>query len=115
MHLSTFLALLAEAQPPETAPNPKAEMLRLLSMVALFGVVMYFLMIRPQQKKAKEHNELLKNLRPGDKIVTNGGVIGVVVTLKENTLTLRSSDTKMEILKSAVSAVTERGGAGSAS
>ena len=105
MHLKTFRALLAGMQ-PDTAANPKADMLRMVGMVGLFGVVMYVMMIRPQQKKTKEHNELLKNLRAGDKIITSGGVVGVVINVKDTTLTLRSADTKMEILKSAVSAVT---------
>ena len=55
-------------------------------------MIFYIALIRPQQKKAKEHAELLKNVRAGDKIVTNGGMVGVVVTVKENTLTLRSAD-----------------------
>ena len=116
MHLNTFHAWLAAAEAPaDTQMNPKAAPLQMLGMVALFGVVMYVLMIRPQQKKAREHADLLKNLRPGDKVITSGGMVGVVINLKENTLTLRSADTKMEILKSAISAVTERGGASSES
>ena len=49
----------------------------LLPLVLIF-VVFYFLLIRPQQKKAKQHRELLGNLRRGDKIVTNGGLIGTI-------------------------------------
>ena len=67
-------------------------------------------LIRPQQKKAKEHATLLKSIRSGDRIVTSGGVVGVVITVKEKTVTLRSADTKLEVLKSAVSEVSERGG-----
>jgi preprotein translocase subunit YajC len=73
-------------------------------------VVFYFILIRPQQKKAKDHNTLLKTLRSGDKIVTSGGVVGVVVTVKEKTVSIRSADTKMEVLKSAVAEITERSG-----
>ncbi len=78
--------------------------------LVLMVVVFYFLLIRPQQKKAKDHATLLKTLRSGDKVVTNGGVVGVVVTVKEKTVSIRSADTKLEVLKSAVAEITERSG-----
>jgi len=76
----------------------------------LLIVVFYFALIRPQQKKAKDHAQLLKTVRPGDKIVTSGGVVGVIITVKENTITLRSADAKFEITKSAIAEITERSG-----
>jgi preprotein translocase subunit YajC len=72
-------------------------------------VVFYFILIRPQQKKAKDHAELLKTLRPGDKVLTTGGVLGVVVGVKDKSVSIRSADTKLEVLKSAVTEITERG------
>jgi preprotein translocase subunit YajC len=78
--------------------------------LVLIMVVFYFLLIRPQQKKAKDHAALLKTVRPGDKIVTSGGIVGIVLTVKEKTLTLRSADTKLEITKSAIAEITERSG-----
>lgn len=80
-----------------------------LMPIVLMVVIFYFLLIRPQQKKAKEHAELVKSLRVGDKVVTNGGVVGVIVSLKDKSVSLRSSDTKLEVLKSAINEVTERG------
>ena len=74
------------------------------------GIVFYFALIRPQQKKAKDHAELLKAVRPGDKIVTTGGVVAVIVSVKEKTLSIRSADSKFEITKSAIAEITERGG-----
>jgi len=74
-------------------------------------VVFYFILIRPQQKKAREHTDLLKTLKPGDKVVTSGGVLGVIVSVKEKSVSLRSADTKLEVLKSAVSEITERSSA----
>ena len=88
--------------PPGTQPNPTGQMLQMLSMVVFFVVVMYFIMIRPQQKKAREHDQLLKSLKPKDKIVTSGGVVGIVVSVGERSVTIRSADTKLEVLKSAV-------------
>jgi preprotein translocase subunit YajC len=78
-------------------------------MLAILGVF-YFAMIRPQQKKAKDHAEMLKTVRAGDKVVTNGGIVGSVVTVKEKTLTLRSADSKMEVTKSAITEILERAG-----
>ena len=94
--------------PPGTQPNPTGQMLQMLSMVVFFIVVMYFIMIRPQQKKAREHDQLLKSLKPKDKIVTSGGVVGIVVSVGERSVTIRSADTKLEVLKSAVTEITER-------
>lgn len=64
----------------------------LLPLVLIF-VVFYFLLIRPQQKKAKQHREMLGNLRRGDKIVTNGGLIGTISRVpNENELILEIAD-----------------------
>src|ERR1051326_1728311 len=102
---------LAFAQPPPagTAPNPTAQMLQMLGTFAILGVIFYFLMIRPQQAKAKEQALLLKSLKPGDKILTSGGILAVVVSVKEKSVSIRSADAKLEILKSAVSEITEKG------
>jgi len=96
------------APPPGTQPNPSGQMFQMLGMVVFFIVVMYFIMIRPQQKKAREHDQLLKSLKPKDKIVTSGGVVGIVVSVGERSITIRSADTKLEVLKSAVTEITER-------
>jgi preprotein translocase subunit YajC len=106
--LNTLTPLLAQAQPTET--NPTGDKIKFFLTIALFGVMMYLLMIRPQQKKAKEHDVLMKGIRPGDKVVTTSGILGVVLSIKDKTVTLRSADTKLEVLKSAVAEVTERSG-----
>ena len=79
-----------------------------LGPLVLIMVVFYIILIRPQQKKAKEHEKLLKTLKPKDKVVTSGGVMGIIVSVQEKTVTIRSADTKLEVLKSAVSEITER-------
>ncbi len=78
--------------------------------LVLLIVVFYFALIRPQQKRSRQQADLIKGLRPGDKVVTASGIVGVVVTVKEKTISLRSADTKMEVTKGAVTEVTERGG-----
>jgi preprotein translocase subunit YajC len=101
-----FLALAPPAQPGQPAPPAWVNMVPL----ALLVVVFYFALIRPQQKKTKEHAALLKAVRAGDKIVTNSGIVAVVVTVKEKTLTIRSADAKLEITKSAIAEILERSG-----
>lgn len=68
------------------------------------------LLFRPQQKKAKEHAAMLKAVRAGDKIVTSSGIVAVVVTVKDKTLSIRSADAKLEITKSAIAEIIERSG-----
>lgn len=115
-NLTGLLALAPQAQSaPGTAPDPKAQMFTTIGMMVLMGVMFYFVLIRPQSKRAKEQANLLKTLKPGDKVVTGSGIVGVVVTVKDNTVSLRSADTKMEILKSAVTNITERAGGSSES
>jgi preprotein translocase subunit YajC len=98
------------APPPGTQQNPTGDMLKMLGMMGFFFVVMYFLMIRPQQKKQKDHQQMLKTLKAGDRVLTSGGVVGVVVSVKEKTVAVRSADTKLELLKSAVTEILERSG-----
>ena len=66
-----------------------------LSQLALMGLmffVFYFLLIRPQQKKAKEHRDMLSNLRRGDKIVTNGGMLGTITGITDRYVTLELAE-----------------------
>ena len=56
---------------------------QILPLILIFGI-MYFLLIRPQQKKAKEHRAMVDGLRRGDQVVTQGGLIGKVVKVKED-------------------------------
>ena len=75
-----------------------------IGMIVLMLVAMYFLMIRPQKKQEKEQNNMRNNLQVGDEITTIGGIIGKIVSIKDETLVLETSrdGTKIRILKSAV-------------
>src|SRR5437867_9594709 len=106
LSLNPLLALSPPTQPGQPAPPFWTSLVPLASP----GLVFYFALIRPQQKKQKAHAELLKAVRSGDKIVTSGGVVAVVVSVKEKTLTIRSAEAKFEITKSAVAEITERSG-----
>ena len=103
-----MMALLALGQPAAQPGQSQPPIYMTLVPMVLLVVVFYFALIRPQQQKAKAHGELLKTVRPGDKIVTTGGVIGVIITVKEKTITIRSADSKFEITKSALGEITER-------
>jgi preprotein translocase subunit YajC len=59
------------------APGGNDMLVSLLPFIAIF-VIMYFLILRPQQKRVKTHSEMVKNLRRGDTVITNGGVIGKI-------------------------------------
>lgn len=83
--------------------------------MVLLIAVFYLVLIRPQSKKAKEHAAMLKTVRKGDEVVTSGGVVGEVVTVKEKTIVVRSMDAKFEVNKSAISEITRRGGEASES
>ena len=98
------------ATPPGTAPDPKGEMLKMLGMFAIMGFIFYFLLIRPQRQRAKQQETMLKAIKAGDKIVTSGGILGVVIAVKEKSVSIRSADTKLEVLKSSVAEITERAG-----
>ena len=108
-----FASLILAADTPSGAPmqqDPRASGLTMIGMMVLM-VIAVWVMSGSQRKKAKEHAELLKTLKSGDKVVTSGGILGVIITVKEKSVTVRSGDTKLELLKSAVSEITERSGA----
>jgi preprotein translocase subunit YajC len=63
-----------------------------LIMMAVFVVIFYFLLIRPQQKKQKEHQAMLSKITAGDEVVTAGGILGKVIEVGDNFLTLEIAD-----------------------
>jgi preprotein translocase subunit YajC len=101
----TLMPLLAQA----TQVNPKAETLKFIATMAMMLVVVWFMIIRPQQKKSKEQAELLKTLKAGDKVATTAGILGVVTSVRDDTVTLRSADSKLEVQKSTVTQIVEKG------
>lgn len=108
MTLLAFIGLLAAEAAPTGAPAgaPPPMWTNLVPLV-LMVVVFYFLLIRPQQKQARQQEDMRKAIKKGDKIVTTSGILATVVGVKERSLSIRSEDTKLEILKSAVAQVVE--------
>ena len=76
------------------------------SMLIMFGaiiLVMYFLMIRPQQKRQKEHQNMVGSLKQGDKVITSSGIHGTITSTTEKTIILQIADnTKVTVEKTAV-------------
>jgi preprotein translocase subunit YajC len=89
---------------------PQGGSLQLVFMIALFFGIMYFMIIRPQSKKAKEHKSLLDSLSKGDEIVTNGGVLGKIVKLGDNFIELKvSENSTIKIQRHAIASVMPKG------
>lgn len=74
-----------------------------LVMLGLMVLVFYFFMIRPQMKKQKELKKFRENLKPGDKVVTIGGIHGKILEIADSTILIQSEGTKIRFEKSAVS------------
>lgn len=102
-----FAPFIAQA----TQPNPQGEMIKMISMVAIMGVMMYLIIIRPQRQRQKALNALMSNLKAGDKVLTSSGIVATVISVKDKTVSIRSADSKLEILKSTISEITEKAGA----
>jgi preprotein translocase subunit YajC len=79
-----------------------------LALPILFFVVLYFLMIAPNQRKQKKWQEMLAQLKTGDRVTTNGGLRGTVLSVKDDVVVLRvqPDGVKLEFVKSAIAAVT---------
>jgi preprotein translocase subunit YajC len=69
-----------------------AGMLTSMLPLVLIFVIFYFLLIRPQQKKAKEHKNMIDNLKKGDKIITSGGEYGIIEAVGANTVTVKVAE-----------------------
>ena len=84
-------------------------MLSLLPIILIFGVFWFF-MIRPQNKQRKETQRMLSELRKGDKVVTIGGVHGVVQSVRENSVIIKVDENcKIEFTRSAIASMKEKG------
>jgi len=76
----------------------------------LMFVIFYFLLIRPQQKKSKEHREMITNLKKGDRIVTSGGLHGRITGISDTTLTVEIADkVRVKVARANVGALAQTG------
>jgi preprotein translocase subunit YajC len=92
----------AQAAPGAGGPGP---LVTILPFVLIF-IIMYFMVIRPQQKKAREHQEMLGKLKRNDEVMTSGGIYGKVVDLKETVVTLEvAPNVRIRVHRPQISAV----------
>lgn len=105
--MSFFIAdAVAQA---EAAPPPGGGIMQIVMLAGLFAV-MYFLLIRPQKKRQKEHQQLVESVAKGDEVVLTSGMLGKVVEVGEVYLTVDvGSDVKLKFQKAAIHAVLPKG------
>lgn len=102
------LAGTAMAQAEGAAAPKGPSLLEMIGMPLGFLMIMYFFIIRPQQKKAREQSDLITNLKAGDEVVTSGGIIGKVRTVAEAFVTIEvANNTAIKVLKSNVTGLTK--------
>ncbi|MXW65417.1 MAG: preprotein translocase subunit YajC [Gemmatimonadales bacterium] len=96
-----MLILNLMASPEGGTANPAATMMMMFGFIAIF----YFIFFRPQRKQQKEHQEMVKNLKRGDKVSTIGGIVGEIVHLTNDIVTIKSGDTRVEVERSKIGRV----------
>ena len=108
MNFFEFLIPAAHAQAAGAAPAGLGLGGFLLPIILI--AVMYFLMIRPQMKRAKEHKGMLDKLSKGDEVITSGGIAGVITDIGENFITVEVADNvRLRVQKAAVGNVLPKG------
>jgi preprotein translocase subunit YajC len=106
--MDMLVTLLAQQAPPDGA----AAILQYFPLILIVGIF-YFLLIRPQQKKESDRQELLKKLQKNDKVVTTGGIYGVVTSVKDDEVTLKVDEhqnVKIRFTRSAIAGIVGEGG-----
>lgn len=106
---ATATATATDAAPGVAAAAPAAQQPSLMGMALPFLImlgIMYFLMIRPQQKRMKEHQSLLSALKTGDEVITSAGILGTISGMSDKVVTLEvSKNVQLKVLKSQVNQV----------
>lgn len=105
----SFFIAEAHAQAAAAQPSPASSLFQIVFLAGLF-VVFYFLAIRPQRKRQKEHTQMVANLAKGDEVVTSSGILGKVVKVEEDFVVLQVSDNvELKFQKVSVHAVLPKG------
>ncbi len=95
----------------ESAPAaPTGSPLQFPIMMVILFAIMYFMMIRPQKRREKERKEMIASVQNGTRVLLTSGIIGEIVSVKENTLMVRIADgVKVEVVRAAISQILEKG------
>ncbi len=92
----------APAQAGAEAPNP---IMQFIPLILIF-VIFYFMLIRPQQKRMKEHKAMLDSVKRGDEVVTSGGLIGRVTEVKDDEISVEiAKDVKIRVRRDAIASI----------
>ncbi|WP_455366896.1 preprotein translocase subunit YajC [Kaarinaea lacus] len=103
-------AIAAEAPAMAAGGQPQGSGLEPLIMLGLLFVLFYFLLIRPQTKRAKEHKNMVESLSKGDEVVTNGGILGRINEIEDTFLTLEIAEgTEVKLQRNAVTSLVPKG------
>jgi preprotein translocase subunit YajC len=103
-------SLIPDAMAQAAGGAPAGGGMTPLIMMVVFVVIFYFLLIRPQQKKQKEHQAMLSKIATGDEVVTAGGILGRVVEVGEQFLTLEIADNvRIKVQRFQVSSLVPKG------
>ncbi len=95
---------------PHAAAAGKQSLLQMLALPALFVVVFYFLLIRPQQKRSKEQRQRMSELKVGDEIATSGGIVGRLTKLSGDFVSVvTNGETELTLQKSAIATILPKG------
>jgi preprotein translocase subunit YajC len=93
---------LAYAMGSQAASGQGGQIMAFLPLILLFAVF-YFLLIRPQQKRAKTHKQFIENLKKGDRVVTSGGMYGTITGVTDDSVTVEVAEkVRVKVLKSAI-------------
>jgi len=104
--MSFFISDALAAAPAQGQPDP---IMSFLPLVLIF-VVFYFLLIRPQTKRAKEHKKMVEGLAKGDEVVTNGGLLGRIIDVGENFVQLKVADNvEVKVQRQAIATLMPKG------
>jgi preprotein translocase subunit YajC len=105
--MQTLAGFVAMAQPSQGGDGPSLFQ-SLLPFVLIFGVF-YFLLIAPARKKQKKHQEMLGQIKNGDKVITNGGIHGTIVGVTEDVVQVKIADQlRIDVSRTAISIVQEK-------
>ena len=96
--------LLVETSSPDAGGNTVVTLLTTLLPIVLMVVIFYFLLIRPEKKRSQKMRDMINNLQVADEVVTTGGIIGRVLSVKEDTVLIEtgSDRTRLRVLKTSI-------------
>lgn len=110
MSLTELFGITTALAAPSSAQSAQGSLWSMLPVLVIFIAVFYFLLIRPQNQRAKEHRQLLSSLAVGDEVVTAGGLVGKVSQLKENFVIVSIAEgVEITLQKSSVASLLPKG------